>query len=407
MPRARRVWDGAAADIDLVVPDWWYETLDHVKSELLVSEYSSSSGPIAQLRQDPVHRRALAAARAVPPPTVSLPTANTVMRMHANVTISSAASTRELIHVSSRDPVDLDDFANGKGVVQMRCMPIPRPQHWDKIGLQTRLLCHCCDSVVEHADRGRITMCDCMERAYCSAHCRLHDAPAHVVQCAANVGHAANAVAVWRRRRSWPFAVVRVDAADGRALVLPQDTRALLGSSCLFERSDLNDGLPSETVEVVDRLPALAQARAAALAAPPSPTAASPNDATGIGARPGQCRRRSPRRGGGARDSPRAATRGASSLAPHTRASGVRNGHRNARVDICDASRCTKPLSRYHEYDKRDANRCRRRRCMSRPRAATPISCDCSSAKELRLQRRTPTARPRSISRARAATTTS
>lgn len=100
MPQ-RAVWNGIAPRSE-VAPDWWYAILSHVKSDAVYSEYVASSSAVAELRREPVHRRALAHARSATPPTPIAPSSHTMLRLRTNTLLHGAARMRETVLTTSR-----------------------------------------------------------------------------------------------------------------------------------------------------------------------------------------------------------------------------------------------------------------------------------------------------------------
>ena len=226
-------WYGSETEPSDAPPDWWLRLLDTVASPTLFQEISQSADSVCTLRKVPVYQRALAWARAEPPPPLTTaPSRQTLNRLKANSAIRAASEAGRTITVSSRKPEDVAAELRDE-VLQANTMPIARPSQWLRLHVEADVLCQYCPRIVPFEDRHAVVLSRDLTRLYCSKECCDADAVTYATESGRNVDRAARIVDKWRRRHSWPFCVIAVNEG-GKTRSLPLDMRVALGMSCLI-----------------------------------------------------------------------------------------------------------------------------------------------------------------------------
>ena len=253
-------WYGSETEPSDTPPEWWLRLLDSISSSTLFQEVAQSADSVCTLRKEPLYQRALAWARAEPPPPlVTAPSRQTLNRLKANCAIRAASEAGKTITVSSREPDDVAAELRDE-VLEANTMPIARPSQWLRLHVQADVLCHYCPRIVPFADRHAVVLSRDLTRLYCSKKCCDGDAVTYATESGRNVERAAHIVDKWRRRRSWPFCVIAVNEG-GKLHSLPLDMRVALGMSCFIGRTNLSTGLDADECEFVDRCWAICQSQ--------------------------------------------------------------------------------------------------------------------------------------------------
>ena len=251
-------WYGSEKEPSDAPPDWWLRLLDTVASPTLFQEISQSADSVCTLRKVPVYQRALAWARAEPPPPLTTaPSSQTLNRLKANSAIRAASEAGKTITVSSREPDDVAAELRDE-VLQANTMPIARPSQWLRLHVDADVLCHVCPRIVPFEDRHAVVLSKDITRLYCSPECCDADAVTYAAESRCNMERAARIVDKWRRRSSWPFCVIAVNEG-GKTRSLPLDIRVALGMSCFVGRTNLSTGLDADECDFIDRCWMLAQ----------------------------------------------------------------------------------------------------------------------------------------------------
>ena len=165
-------WYGPSKDPGDAPPEWWIRLLDSIPSSTLFQEVAQSADSVCTLRKEPLYQRALAWARAEPPPPlVTAPSRQTLNRLKANCAIRAASEAGKTITVSSREPDDVAAELRDE-VLEANTMPIARPSQWLRLHVEADVLCHVCPRIVPLVDRNAVVLSKDLTRLRSLAPCR-------------------------------------------------------------------------------------------------------------------------------------------------------------------------------------------------------------------------------------------
>ena len=241
-------WYGSTESSE-VAPNWWLRLLDCILTDSLYQECLQSASSLVALRRVPIYRRALAWARASPPPPISSPSPQTLARLRANQQIRAASEQNTTLVCTSRALSHVPDELRDRAI-HLSSMPISRPVHWEKLNVNVDILCERCDDILPFKERHRSVLSADLTRLYCCDDCHSVEAVAYSAACSKNVAIANRIIEHWQASPSWPFTTIAVK--DGlRVCCLPLDSRVALGMT-MIERTSLAVGLDPEQTEFLN-----------------------------------------------------------------------------------------------------------------------------------------------------------